>query len=173
MHPMWFGDSYDIVKRFFIQALTSLGYIVYVDPMLTEEWSNEDDETKYYQLLNAEPIGDLDSTNKPKALFLDPDTGVKSGRSKHHITFEDVAVKLNSFDILISFDQSFSRGNDHLNQIENKLSELKKNGCCAFFYDSHARFLFASKNAKKLNELENKLIETGLPKRRLIRRSGG
>ncbi|MEK7811429.1 MAG: hypothetical protein AAB278_06400 [Pseudomonadota bacterium] len=172
MHPMWFGDSYDIVKRFFIEALTSLGYTVYVDPMLTEKWRSKDDEIKYYQLLNAKPMDYVDSTKMPKALFLDPDTGVKSGHSKHHVAFDVIAKNLDDFDILISFDQSFSRGNDHLEQMQNKLAELKNMGCCGFFYDSHAKFLLASKDAKQLIKLEKNLINAGLPKRRLIRSSG-
>ena len=35
----WFGDSYDIVKRFFVEVLSGLGYAVYVDPMPTGDWT--------------------------------------------------------------------------------------------------------------------------------------
>jgi len=168
---MWFGDSYDIVKRFFTEALTSLNYKVYVDPMLTESWGSKQDEINYYKLLNAFPISHLDSECISKALLIDPDTGVKDGNSKHHVSFQQISEMLGLFDILISFDQSFSRGVDHQNQIQNKLAELEKFGCHGMFYDSHARFLFASKNVVLLNELESRLIENGLPNRRLIRKA--
>jgi hypothetical protein len=36
----WFGDSYDIVNRFFINALHSLDYSAYVDPMPTGDWGS-------------------------------------------------------------------------------------------------------------------------------------
>jgi len=31
MKSDWFGDSYDIVKRFFVAELRALGYTVYLD----------------------------------------------------------------------------------------------------------------------------------------------
>ena len=35
MNPRLFGDSFDIVKRFFIKILKDAGYEVYVEPMFT------------------------------------------------------------------------------------------------------------------------------------------
>ena len=35
MNPKWFGDSFDIVKWFFIANIRETGYQVFVDPMLT------------------------------------------------------------------------------------------------------------------------------------------
>ena len=40
MNPKWFGDTYDIVKRFFAISLHDLDYQNYIDPMLTEEWDD-------------------------------------------------------------------------------------------------------------------------------------
>jgi len=38
MNRKWLGDSFDIVKRFFLENLRTLGYHVVVDPMFTGEW---------------------------------------------------------------------------------------------------------------------------------------
>lgn len=35
MNPKWFGDSFDIVKRYFVGVLKDAGFNVYVDPMFT------------------------------------------------------------------------------------------------------------------------------------------
>lgn len=42
MRPEFFGDSYDIVKRFFCETLRSLGDTVYIDPLFTGDWSGQE-----------------------------------------------------------------------------------------------------------------------------------
>ncbi len=54
MNPQWFGDSFDIVKRFFVENLNEIGYHVVVDPMLTGEWNGP--EHKFYRVY-AESCG--------------------------------------------------------------------------------------------------------------------
>lgn len=39
MNPTYFGDSYDVVKRFFCDMARAAGYVVYIDPMFTEVWT--------------------------------------------------------------------------------------------------------------------------------------
>ena len=68
MNPKWFGDSYDIVKRFFSTSLQNLGYDVYIDPMFTGEW--EEDEEKLYRFLRMRPVAEYEEGES--ALFLDP-----------------------------------------------------------------------------------------------------
>jgi len=71
-------------------------------------------------------------------------------------------------EIVFSFDQSFSRGGDALEQMGKKLSLLKKEGAVGFYYDSHARFLFSAKSPEVLANLERHLVAAGLPEKRFI-----
>jgi|ERR1019366_7271849 hypothetical protein len=168
MHPKWFGDSFDLVKRYFIEVLSDLNYEVFVDPMITEAWSSKQDEKDFYKLLKALPVQAIATTNNPKALLVDPDTGVGKTKKNTHVTIDHIVHLLQSHEIVFSFDQSFSRSTDQMVQLQSKLEELKRKGCHGFYYDSHARFLFASKSYDVLRKLEDGLISSGLPKRRLI-----
>ena len=53
MNPQWLGDSFDIVKRFFFCILHSAGYMVFVEPMGTDNWNTI--EGDYYKLLGGRP----------------------------------------------------------------------------------------------------------------------
>jgi len=163
MNPEWFGDSYDVVKRFFVGALRELGYSVYVDPMTTGEWASESNFLKFIgarHLRQAKP--------GKTALLLDPDTGIGRRPSKRHTTIPNIAGHLDSHEIVFVFDQSFSRDRPVLQQLEDKLRELACLGVHGFFYDSHAHFLFASRSASSLASARDALIKTGLPSRRLV-----
>ena len=56
VNPKWFGDSYDIVKRFFVGVLNDLGCRVYVDPMCTVDWKGI--ENQFHQFLGTVSIQD-------------------------------------------------------------------------------------------------------------------
>lgn len=167
MNPKWFGDSFDLVKRYFIDNLKSIGYTVTVDPMLTDDWNGT--EEKFYTLLGVVPLGK--SINGKKALFLDPDTGVGQRKTMKHTTISIISTHLKDFDIVFSFDQSFSRAGDATDKMTEKLKELQNTGNFGFYYDSHARFLFTSNSEKSLKELEEQILLSGLPENRLIKQS--
>ena len=82
MNPQWFGDSFDIVKRYFVENLRAIGYHVVVDPMLTGEWNGL--EQKFYHLLGASPLGE--SSSNKSALLLDPNIGIGRRKTKQHVT---------------------------------------------------------------------------------------
>jgi len=166
MNPAFFGDSYDLVKRFFCAEISSLGYSIAIDPMFTGDWSGT--ENAFYRLLGAEPNGEVLSDAKPRALFLDPDTGVKQKGSKKHVSFARLAQETKKFQLVFSFDHSFSRQANPVTIIREKLAELRALGCHAMYYDSHARFLFASAEGHPLSELRAHLLSLGLPSSRLI-----
>src|SRR5262245_8467165 len=110
MHPDYFGDSYDIVKRFFCEALRRLGYRVYIDPMFTGEWSGQ--ETAFYRLLGVEQLMSTSApptSSTPTALFLDPDTGINRKGSRSHVSYERVVSEAQKHKIVFAFDQGFSR----------------------------------------------------------------
>ena len=165
MNPQYFGDSFDIVKRFFIENLNAIGYHVIVDPMLTGGWNGM--EHCFYRFLKAYPLSEQSSTKS--ALLLDPDTGIGKKKSKKHVTMKYIAEQLLKYDVVFSFDQSFTRGGNPVVEITEKLRSLQETGNHGFYYDSHARFLFASKSPKKLGEVEKQLLASGLPASRIVK----
>lgn len=92
MNPQWFGDSFDIVKRFFVERLNEIGYHVVVDPMLTGEWNGL--EHNFYAFLKAQPLTERTETNS--ALLLDPDTGIGKKKTKQHVTIKCIAEHLSN-----------------------------------------------------------------------------
>lgn len=164
MNPKWFGDSYDIVKRFFATALQHLGYDVYIDPMLTGEWEEEEEEL--YHFLRMRPVGEY--REGESALFLDPDIGIRSNVSPKHTTISRIADLLKTHEIVYSFDQSFSRGVDPLLQMQTKLAALSELGAAGFYFDSHARFLFASVQTERLDIIRKHFEYMGLPSSRFV-----
>lgn len=170
MNSQWFGDSYDIVKRYFIGILKEIGYQVVVDPnMLTGEWNEL--EQKFYYFLGAAPTSD--STSHKSALLLDPDTGIGRKETQQHVTIKFIASCLQKHEIVFTFDQSFSRADSKPRIMEEKMIEkldlLKKTGNFGFYYNSHAKFLFAASSLERLNTVEQKLLSSGLPKSRLLK----
>ena len=162
----WFGDSYDIVKRFFIDALHALGYAVYVDPMPTGEWTST--EPNFLRFLRTQHVRDA-VPSRDSALLLDPDTGISTAASsRRHASVATIVSHLKHHTIVFAFDQSFSRGLAPWPQIQHKLSRVHGVGAHAFYYDSHARFLFASYSSAKLWAFRETLIAIGLPAHRLV-----
>ena len=165
MNPQWFGDSFDIVKRFFVERLNEIGYHVVVDPMLTGEWNGL--EHSFYAFLKAQPL--TENIEGKSALLLDPDTGIGKKKTKQHVTIKCIADKLSKHDVVFSFDQSFSRGGSATEKIKEKLRLLKETENHGFYYDSHARFLFAANSIENLKQLEKQLLHSGLPASRLVK----
>ena len=122
MHPAYLGDSYDIVKRFFCEALRRLGYTVYIDPMFTGEWSGE--ETAFYRFLGVERFTAAFAGSSLTALFLDPDTGVNRKGSRSHVSYERVVSEAQQHKIVFAFDQGFSRGMAPEPQIRAKMEAI-------------------------------------------------
>ena len=167
MNPAYLGDSYDLVKRFFCRELSLLGYSVTVDPMLTGTWNAN--ERDFYRLIGAEPANREKPILKPAALFLDPDTGVNPKGGKQHASFERLARECANYSLVFAFDQSFSRQAKAKDVMLEKLSALQARGCHGMYYDSHARFVFVTKERSVLHELHLQLRSLGLPESRLLR----
>ncbi len=165
MNPLWFGDSFDLVKRFFVETLNTLGYQVEIDPMLTGEWNNN--EANFYKLLKVSPQSNEPQT--PSVLLLDPDTGIGSKTTKSHTSIKRMSSLLDRYDMVFSFDQSFSRSRDALETMHKKLAALEDLKGFGFYYDSHARFLFASRSKQNLKSLIRHLLSMGLPFNRIIK----
>jgi len=166
MNPAYFGDSYDVVKRFFCSELRSLGYNLVVDPMLTGSW--EGAEKQFFRFLGAAPYESAPTIASPVALLIDPDTGVGAKSGRQHVTLERIAELTRTNAIVFSFDQSFSRKHQPKQAMRRKLEELAEYGCRGAYYDSHARFLFASSEQLRLEELVNHLVSLGMPESRFV-----
>jgi hypothetical protein len=167
MNPKYFGDSYDIVKRFFCGVLSDLGYEVFVDSKFTGDWSGK--EADFHRLIGASPVvaGESPAENA-SVLFLDPDTGVRVRSGRQHVSFSRLAQEANHYDIVFAFDQSFSRNNDARSTMTEKMEMMRSLGCHAMYYNSHARFLFVSREAERLDRLRDHLRGIGLPHLRLL-----
>jgi hypothetical protein len=166
VNPLYFGDSYDLVKRFFCAELRTLGYSVVVDAMLTGDWAST--ESYFYQLIGASPHVGYKPDGGPTALLLDPDTGIKQSASRQHVSYARIAHETSVYNLVFSFDQSFSRQTKASDVIREKLAALKALGCTAMYYDSHARFVFAAAEAGPIYDLRNHLVSLGIPRSRLI-----
>lgn len=182
MRMEYFGDSYDIVKKFLIHSLAPSAEWV-VLPMFTHEVDPESIKafesfigarilTKTVFTTATKRDDYLASSGNHQYIFLDPDKGIQitqSTKTNAHIFGVDL-IKLcqeSEERLLLVYDQSFSRIIDKQKLMENKMKYFQKHGIKCFYYDSHANFLilsasnFACKNAFK------HLIDSGLPHDRL------
>ena len=167
MNPTYFGDSYDLVKRFFCGELSALGYTVVVNPMLTGNWNGT--EQQFYRLIGASPHTPQRERTGRVALLPDPDTGVHQRASKQHISLQQLTLATSSHALVFSFDQSFSRQAKPGVAMREKLATIEAQGCHGMYYDSHARFLFAAANEEPLHELRAHLVSLSLPASRLLK----
>ena len=166
MHPAYFGDSFDLVKRFFIAELKADNFSVAINPMLTGDWSDTDQD--FYKLINCYPKQQIMNDSAKTALFIDPDTGVNERGGKQHISYKALITATKTFDLVFSFDQSFSRQAKPKDIMLLKLRAISELGGHGMYYDSHARFLFVARNAATLNSFRNHLEFVGIPNSRLI-----
>ena len=135
MNPEWFGDSYDIVKNFFVHTLIAMRYEVYIDPMFTGDWNGKKED--FIKFIGAKLHNDSEKPAGKLALFVDPDTGIKEKASTKHITFETIKQRLEIYELVFSFDQSFSRSISFEERMQEKLSILKKLDVNGLYYKSH------------------------------------
>jgi hypothetical protein len=182
MHPSFFGDSYDLVKRSFLEWLQPLGNWA-VHPMLTEAPSAEFLE-KFPRLMGVPLVSEEvleKSTDRARYfgsckgfqhLLVDPNTGLKlsSGTQEHspdHLLDTDLRflVNLRPGTLTMIFDQSLQRGRAEPD-LRAKLDHLRSEGMYAFAYKSHACFVFVSRepdvteSAKRLLFVEGPLPDS-------------
>jgi hypothetical protein len=180
------GDSYDLVKRFLIDTLRTVGTWA-VHPMLTEPEGvfGPAEVAQYETLLGARIIsrgvlgrnGDREADirccmDHEGPLLLDPNTGFKSGhsRSVDHLHQADLVPIVNDRLVMI-YDQGRSRS---LNRegverdLREKLRGLLAADLRGMAYRPHTCFLFASRHAQVIEEARALLLGAGLPECRLI-----
>ncbi len=111
------------------------------------------------------------------ALFVDPDTGIHKKNAKKHVTIQYLADRLKldkKYTLIMVFDQSFRRVKKNSfpqKQMHEKLSDFSRQGVFGFFFESHANFFFGSLNKNLVEKYRYKLLNLGIPKKRLIQLS--
>jgi hypothetical protein len=166
MNPAFLGDSYDLVKRFFILELQSLGYAVVIDPMFTGDWMGQ--EQDFHRLLGLKSNRPPEDKTMKQCLFLDPDTGLNERGGRQHASLERIAREAQANELVFAFDQSFSRQASPVEVMKKKMNLLAQRGVHSVYYDSHARFLFASRHATTLRELLEHWAQVGMPRSRFV-----
>jgi len=184
----FFGDSYDVVKRFLIKSIAPNAEWITL-PMFTEEVSCKDIKS-IEQFLHVRVISKVKvttPTNRDKYfansadhqhIFIDPDIGISikkhyGAKSKYYI-FGPELVSLceqNPERLLLVFDQSIQRGNvDQVDQsVERKLTYFREQNIFCFAYKSHACFMVLSPSSCVCKKAYGNLINTNLPGSRLTK----
>jgi len=181
MRPTYFGDSYDIVKRFLLGTLAPLGRWQ-VHPMFSEP-HDPAFSAKFSKFLGAPLVGPevfehqkfLDDCKGAGHLLLDPDTGVRAGtpvasRSRRHHVYLSELVELaraRPKSLTAVFDQSFPRGSTDV-PLREKLGSLRRSRLSAFAYRSHASFLFVGASDAVVARARALLLGVGIPDERLV-----
>ncbi len=159
MNSKHLGDSYDLVKRVLLDVLKGFG-----------KWSvlhmptNKLDIASYEKLLGAK----VSKTDKGD-LFVDPDNGIAlKKKSPKHILIDTLIAEIESRpdSLILVFDQSFSRGKEKEGR-KKKQRRLRMAGIYSFYYGSHASFLVAGKNKKKVEQAQQRLLGLGIPQEKL------
>ena len=184
MRMQFFGDSYDIVKRFLLDTLgDGAPWVAY--PMFTHEVTAAD-VAAFERFLGASVASNVVFTpgcdrsaglrTPPGAqrVFLDPDIGVRleqSGGAKSAAyvfgpELEELCLSEQDRLVLV-FDQSVPRGEERF-ALEAKLAYFLERGVFGFAYLSHACFLILSANQAMIAQAREALLSKGLPESRLV-----
>ena len=184
MRMQFFGDSYDVVKRFLLHTIApEAKWIAF--PMFTHEVA-ADDITAFEAFLGVS-IASHDAITKStdraihlsaltnhRHVFLDPDTGVKlepfNGASVVNYVFGPELVLLceqNRDRLLLVFDQSVPRGKEP-KAVREKLTYFRDRGLYGFAYLSHACFLILSGSESVCRTARKHLLASHLPEARLV-----
>ena len=166
MKPKYLGDSYDAVKRLWQQVLAEWAPL-YAEPRFIPE----DLRAKFTRLtgipmLHGAPSGSYSILN-------DPDTGIRlpdadnQRQSRRHIALPTICEQLrrNAARTVITFDQSVYRLSELKldEQRQAKMRYLATSGLFAFYYVSHAPFLFTCPSAYTRQQLRQRLLSFGVP----------
>jgi len=184
MRMQFFGDSYDVVKRFLLRTVAP-GAKWACFPMFTHEVAAVDISAfeAFLGVSVASPHAIISSTDRAahfsalpdhRHIFLDPDTGIKlkasNGADAAKYVFGPELIALceqNRDRLLLVFDQSVPHGAER-KTIAEKLGYFRERGLCGFAYLSHACFLVLSSSEPACHTARQRLLATHLPQTRLV-----
>ena len=173
MKRQFLGDSYDAVKRLWQEVFAEWAPLHAEPRFIPEHIRNE------FTAFTRIPFLDED---RPRvyAIFNDPDTGIRlpdrlnQSEGRSHIALSTIRDQLRNSAVqcVITFDQSIHRGPDlsPKSQRNVKLQRLWHNRLPAFYYVSHAPFLFAFSNSARMDMVRGLIRRVGVPASRIEER---
>jgi hypothetical protein len=170
MKRQYLGDSYDAVKRLWQEAFAEWAPLLAEPRFIPEDIRND--------FTNVTRIPLLDNHSPAVcSIFNDPDTGIRLPDRKNqkegvtHINLATMANQLSNSAVrcVLTFDQSHHRelGFTPADQRNAKVLWLRTQGLCAFYYVSHAPFLFAFSKATLMKAARDRLLALGIPESRI------
>ena len=185
MRMRYFGDSYDIVKRFLPHTIDPEGSWA-AFPMFTDSDSQRI-AAGYEAFLGVRVIRSdtiqVDTVRREHfeisphehRLFVDPNTGIRMGpptkaKSSPDYVFSEELIRLCVAEpqrLVVVFDQSHPRGAER-ESLRRKLEAFQHQGLHGFAYSSHAGFVVLSAPEQVLTAARNRLTLSGLPGERIV-----
>lgn len=183
MRMQYFGDSYDVVKRFLLSTLAP-GASWAAFPMFThavtagevqavERFLGVKVVSREAMERDTDRRAHFTALAEHKNVFLDPDTGIKlkPSRSKNAAKYVfapelEQLCRAEPERLLLVFDQSVGRGSE-IPHVSAKLAHFAESGLSAFAYLSHACFVVLSSSAERSRHAKERLLSSGLPAGRL------
>ena len=170
MKRQYLGDSYDAVKRLWQEILAEWAPLHAEPRFIPEDIQNEFTAFTRIPLLNeCRPMF--------YAILNDPDTGIRlpnrpnQSESRAHIELSTIREQLRNASVqcVITFDQTNHRepGLSPKSQRNEKLRWLRHEGLSAFYYVSHAPFLFAFSDPKRMDKVRGLVGRIGVPVNRI------
>ena len=168
MHEQYLGDSFDILKRFWVDLLSPIA------PMLAHSrFVPNDLRPRFTHLTGAEIYDGSNAMTSAYSLLLDPHTGIplpdavnqKLRVSHAPIDFIGSLFGDPNLSFISCYDQARKRqaGLSLLDQLNAKRTQLLTHDIHSFYYVSHAPFLFASPCSVTLNRVRHRLMDAGIP----------
>jgi len=166
----YLGDSYDAVKRLWQEVLGKWAPL-YAEPRFIPE-----DIRAEFTAFTRIPLLDK---HRPAfyAILNDPDTGIRlpnranQSEGGSHIALTTIREQLRNAAVrcVITFDQSNHRepGLSPKSQRNAKLQWLQRERLSAFYYVSHAPFLFAFSEPAQMEEALSLIRKAGVPDSRI------
>ena len=170
MKRKYLGDSYDAVKRLWQETFSEWAPLFAEPRFIPEDIQNE------FTALTRIPLLGI---NRPSfySIFNDPDTGIRLPNRPNqregatHSNLPTIKKQLTEPAVccVITFDQSHhrERGFSPVDQRNAKVSWLRKQRKHAFYYVSHAPFLFAFSKHGDMKEARARLLKLGIPESRI------
>ena len=170
MKRQFLGDSYDAVKRLWHETFSEWA------PLLAEPRFIPEDIWSDFTTITRIPL--LTEHRPPiYSIFNDPDTGIRLPDRENqkegvtHVSLSTIAEQLRNPGVrcVVTFDQSHHRepGFTPADQRNAKISWLRCQKLPAFYYVSHAPFLFAFSEPKHMKEARGLLLKVGIPEGRI------
>jgi hypothetical protein len=170
MKRQFLGDSYDAVKRLWQETFSEWAPLFAEPRFIPKDIRNDFTTVTRIPLLS-------DHLPPVYSMFNDPDTGIRLPDRENqkegltHISLATIENQLRNPAVrcVVTFDQSHHRepGFTPADQRNAKLSWLRHQQLHAFYYVSHAPFLFAFSEPKHMKEARELLLKVGIPQSRI------